>query len=80
MSEIKFSKEDKGAITIKLQQYFNNELDHDLGQFEAEFLIDFISKEIGAYYYNQGLNDARLVVESKIEAIDEAIYAIEKET
>ena len=79
MSNIEFSKEQRESMVQKLQTYFDNELDHQLEQFDAEFLLDFFSKEIGAYYYNQGLYDARAIFESRIESIDDEIYAIEKE-
>ena len=64
----------------KLQAYFEKELEQDLGQFDAEFLLDFVSKELGAYFYNRGLHDARAVLENKLSTIDEDLYAIEKET
>lgn len=79
MSEITFTNEEKAAMVDKLQTYFENELDHEIGQFDAEFLLDFISKEMGAYYYNRGLHDARAIFESRIESIDDEIYAVEKE-
>ncbi len=63
----------------KLQTYFSTELDQHIGQFDAEFLLDYFSTEIGAHYYNRGLFDARAIFESKIEAIDDEIYAIEKD-
>ncbi|GAA3935239.1 DUF2164 domain-containing protein [Litoribacillus peritrichatus] len=78
MSKIEFSKDEKAIIVRKLQMYFNEELDQDLGQFDAEFLLDFFSEEVGAYYYNRGLYDARSVLEDKLETITEAIYEIEK--
>lgn len=80
MSEIKFSAEEKAVIVEKLKRYFSVELDHDLGQFDAEFLLDFISSEMGAYYYNRGLSDARAVMQSKLDQVDDAIYEIEKPT
>ena len=58
MSEIKFSREEKERIVKKVETYFSNELDQEIGNFEAEFLIDFFADEIGAYFYNRGLNDA----------------------
>lgn len=79
MSEIKFSKQEKESMVIKLQAWFEQELDQDLGQFDAEFLLDFFSKEMGGYYYNRGLHDARAIVEQRVNAIDDDIYAIEKE-
>ena len=79
MSDIKFSSLEKAALVEKLQSYFEKELEQEIGQFDAEFLLDFISKEMGASYYNRGLHDARAIFESKIESIDDEIYAIEKE-
>lgn len=78
MAEIKFSKDDKDAIVGKIKRYFEQEMDREIGQFEAEFLLDFFSKEVGAFYYNQGLHDAQAVVESKLELVADAIYEIEK--
>lgn len=80
MSTIDFTSKEKEAMVQMLQAYFEQELDQDLGQFDAEFLLDFVSKELGAYYYNRGLHDARAVLENKLSAIDEDLYAIEKET
>jgi len=80
MAIIDFSKEEKEIIVKKIQMYFNDELDQKLGQFDAEFLIDFISEEMGVYYYNRGLYDAQNVLEANLEAIGEAIYEIEKPT
>ena len=76
---IEFNKSDIEKMVIKLQSYFEKELDQELGQFDAEFLLDFFSKEMGAYYYNQGLHDARAIFEERVQSIDDDIYAIEKE-
>ncbi len=80
MAEIEFSKAQKDIIVQKLQDYMNRELDYEIGQFDAEFLLDFFSAEVGAFYYNQGLQDARAVIVNQLENIDEAIYEIEKPT
>ncbi len=80
MSQIEFSKAEKDTIVHKLQQYFKVELGQDIGQFDAEFLLDFFSEQIGPYYYNKGLHDARSVLTSRFEEITEAIYEIEQPT
>ncbi len=80
MPEIKFSTDEKALLIDKLQTYFTNEMDQDLGQFECEFLLDFISKEMGAYYYNKGLSDAQVIVSSKLDDIADAFYEIEMVT
>ena len=79
MSDIEFTSQEKAAMVDKLQAYFEGELEVELGQFDAEFLLDFIAKELGAYYYNRGLHDARAIFEERVQSIDDDIYAIEKE-
>ena len=79
MLKIEFTKEELVLMVDKLQNYFEDELNQELGQFDAEFLLNFFSKGIGAVYYNKGLHDAHAIFQSKIESIDEEIYSIEKE-
>ena len=80
MSNITFTKAEKEAIAGKIKLYFSEELDQEIGQFDAEFLLDFFSEQIGPYFYNRGLYDARYILESRLESITDAIYEIEKPT
>jgi uncharacterized protein (DUF2164 family) len=80
LAEIKFSDEEKQAIGQKVQRYVAEELDLEIGQFDAEFLLDFFTQEIGEYFYNRGLYDAQAVLETKIEEVGEAIMQLEKAT
>ena len=78
MTKIEFSAEETAIITEKIQHYFRDELDQELGQFGSEFLLEFFTKEIGPYFYNRGLYDARAVLMGKMDDIADAIYEIEK--
>lgn len=80
MANIEFSSEQKAQLIQSLQGYFQRELDVELGQFDADFLIDFIGENFGSYFYNQGLYDAQQLLSSKIEQINEAIYELEQPT
>ena len=51
-----------------------------IGQFDAEFLLDFFSQELGAYYYNHGLYDAQAALAAKLEDVQDAIYQLEQHT
>jgi len=75
--KIEFTNEEKELLVLKLKHYFTNELDQDIGQFEAEFLLDFFGKEIGTYYYNKGLQDAQDIFKSRVESVTDAIYELE---
>ncbi len=75
---IEFSKDEKEVIVSKLQTYFSDELDQEIGQFDAEFLLDFFAEEIGKLFYNRGLYDAQTILESRMDNIVEAISELEK--
>ena len=80
MSDIKFSKDETDRIVSKIKRYFNDELDQDIGGFEAEFLIEFIANEIGPYFYNRGLSDAYVLFTEKSEEVGYLIQELEKPT
>ena len=77
MAEIMFTQEEKELLVQKLKRYMADELEYDIGQFDAEFLLDFFSKEMGVYHYNRGLNDAQDIFKSRVESITDAIYELE---
>lgn len=77
---IEFTKDEKAAIVRKIQLYFQEELEQKLGQFDAEFLLDFFAEEIGGYFYNRGLWDAQQVLDERVEAIRDGFYELEKPT
>ncbi len=80
MTSIKLEQAAKEEIVSKIQQYFIDELQQEIGGFDAQFLLDFFSKHVGGYYYNQGLADALKTFEGKVEEISDSIYQLEKDT
>lgn len=80
MAEIKFSRDQKIRLVAEIQRYFEKELDQEVGEFDAEFLLDFFSEKVGGVYYNQGLNDARRLLDEKLDTITESFYELEKVT
>lgn len=80
MPIVEFSKDEKELIKRKIQLYFREELDQEIGGFDAEFLLDFFAEEMGVFFYNRGLHDAQALLESRLDSIAEAIYEIEKPT
>lgn len=77
---IKFSDGEKEVLVHKIKRYFDQELDQDLGQFEAEAVLDFFSEEVGSYFYNRGLLDAQAVLAERLDVVQDAIYELEKPT
>jgi uncharacterized protein (DUF2164 family) len=79
MKPIEFPKEEKLALARRLQDYLQEEADVDIGQLGAEFLLEFIGKEIGIHFYNRGLRDAQAAVTAKMDDVVDAIYQLERE-
>ena len=80
MSHIKLNKEQTARIVDQLQNYFTEKLEHDIGRFEAEFLLDFFSEEIGVYFYNQALADTQQLLDSQFESMSDKILDLQKWT
>ncbi len=77
---ITFAKQEKEVIVKRIRQYFAEELQQEIGQFDAEFLLQFFADEFGAYFYNRGLLDAMAILAKKTDDITDAIHELEKPT
>lgn len=78
MPEITFTKDEKEQLIPKIKMYLNDELDTEVGNFDAEFLLDFFSEEIGPYFYNRGIRDSLAMLDARMEEVKESIYVLEK--
>lgn len=78
MSDIRLSREETALAVSRLQGWFRDELEQELGRLSAEMLLDFIAREVGPVFYNRGLYDAQAVLAARIEDVNEAIYGLEK--
>ena len=77
---IELSKENKEEIILKMKTYFRENLNQEIGGFDAEFLLDFFVKEIGCYFYNQALTDIYALLEKQMDSMADTIYELEKPT
>ena len=77
-SPIEFSKAEKEQLIPKIKMYLKDELDQDIGNFDAEFLLDFFAEEIGVFFYNRGIQDSLEMLDSRMEELKESIYVLEK--
>lgn len=76
--DIKLPREQKLEIVGSIQHYFETELAEKIGQLAAEFLLDFMVKELGPFIYNQAVKDAKGVLVQKMVSLDEDLSALEK--
>jgi uncharacterized protein (DUF2164 family) len=76
---IKLDRAKKETLATAIQDYMQDELNIEIGQFDSEFLIDFITEKLGAVYYNKGVEDAKAVIERRMLEVSDELYEIEKE-
>ncbi|MGN2428422.1 DUF2164 family protein [Raoultella sp. Lac2] len=58
MSDIELSLPQRDLLCEKLRKYCETHFDLELEQFDAEFFVDFIAKELGPLFYNAGIEEA----------------------
>ncbi|ELB2050492.1 hypothetical protein CGH94_02165 [Vibrio parahaemolyticus] len=76
---IKLERAQKETLVSAIQDYMQDELSIEIGQFDSEFLIDFITDKLGAVYYNKGVEDAKAVIERRMLEMSDELYEIEQE-
>ncbi|MCX8777439.1 DUF2164 domain-containing protein [Vibrio parahaemolyticus] len=76
---IKLERAQKETLASAIQDYMHDELSIEIGQFDSEFLIDFITDKLGAVYYNKGVEDAKAVIERRMLEMSDELYEIEQE-
>ena len=64
---VKLSDGRKELMRSKIVEHFSRERDEDLGQLASQLILDFIIDELGADFYNQGVEDAHAYVLDKLE-------------
>jgi|TARA_B100000929_G_C15267206_1_gene338808 uncharacterized protein (DUF2164 family) len=77
---INISRKNKDKIVQDLQEWFQDNLDQDIGALDAEFLTDFFTENIGGLYYNQALKDVHTLIYEKTESLADNIYELSKDT
>ncbi|WP_417689879.1 DUF2164 family protein [Roseibium sp.] len=78
MAELELSKDEREELTRVIQNALHEELDHDVGNMEAGFLLDRLLVPLGHTFYNKGLRDAAAVVARRADDMTDDLYALEK--
>lgn len=71
---LELKKEEAEQIIPSIQKYFRQELDIELGEMQAKFVLGFFQKEIAPYAYNKGVADAEKFFRDKIEDLSGSCF------
>ncbi|MEO7424919.1 MAG: DUF2164 family protein [Fibrobacteria bacterium] len=70
-------KEERAQITAKLRQYFQEEREEELGELPAAMLLDFIEREIGPFFHNRAVREAKAKTVAAFAALTEEMEYME---
>jgi uncharacterized protein (DUF2164 family) len=71
-------KEQKAQLINLVQDYFLKERDEEIGDLAAEFLLDFMIKQLSPIIYNQAVYDIQTMLLQKMAGIEEDIEALKR--
>ena len=64
---IELSKEEVADVIPSLRRYFREELELEISEMRAKFLLNYFLKEIAPFAYNQGVKDAETYFRGRVE-------------
>ena len=67
---IEFEKNVRTGLIGAIRQYFQEELDQDIGDLKATLLLDFILKQIGPSIYNHAVHDVQARMQEFVSELD----------
>ena len=71
---LKLDQHETKEVLASLQRYFKEELDQEISEMRAKFLLDYILKEIAPFAYNKGVKDAETFFRGKIEDLSATCF------
>lgn len=71
-------REKKKELIERIQSYFYDERDEEIGELAAENFLHFVMAEIGPTFYNAGISDAIGMTEQKWLSIEQDLEALKK--
>ncbi|MGP4082730.1 DUF2164 domain-containing protein [Pseudalkalibacillus sp. R45] len=78
MMTLKIPKEEREQLVRNIQGYFIDERGEEIGDLAAGLMLDFFLKEAGPYVYNQGVRDAKKLLQDKMMNIEEDMDALQR--
>ena len=75
---IKLEGERREGVIESVQRFFDDQIDFTLSQFQAERVVDFFVRELGAPVYNQAIRDAHRFMQEKLVDLEDEFYEPEE--
>ena len=71
---ISIEAETRKRMVESIRRYFEQELDEEIGELQAGFLLDYFLKEIAPTVYNRAIADAQAWMLGRVEDLEASLY------
>ncbi|HEU4431718.1 MAG TPA: DUF2164 domain-containing protein [Myxococcota bacterium] len=71
---IKLSLSRREQLVFLTRGFFAEELDREISDYQAERVIDFFIRRLGAPVYNQAIQDARSALQVRLDDLEGEFY------
>ena len=71
---IKLEDESRKRMVASIRRYFEQELDREIGDLQAGFLLDYFLAEIAPTVYNRAIADAQAWMLARVEDLESSLY------
>ena len=72
------TREAREALNQSVQHWFESELHVDLGQFEADSVVDYFIEQLTPAIHNQAVESALALLREYHARIEDDVYALEQ--
>ncbi|HLT04323.1 MAG TPA: DUF2164 domain-containing protein [Pseudomonas sp.] len=69
--------QEQAAVQV-LKRFLEERFELELGSFEAQEVLDLVSREIAPHYYNKAIADAQALLADRFASIESDLWALEK--
>lgn len=76
--DIEIIKEKKIKLVSEIKSWFLDNREEEVGDLQADLLIDFLIEKVGAEIYNQALNDSLYWFKGRMSDLEVDYYTLEK--
>ena len=74
---IELSTQERDELITSIRRYLREELDQEVGEMRAGFLLDYVMREVAPLAYNRGVRDAEAYFRAKVEDFPGTCFAEE---
>ena len=71
---IEITKENRIEIIASMQRYFEENMEHKIGNMTAGFLLDFLLAELGPIVYNKAVSDVQERLHARVLEVDIEVH------